>query len=279
VALRDTNSGSLTVLPGLCATPREEECRRTFTLRRGVLPPRLPYPEFISAIGFTADGALLAVGGRSGAVSIWNVELGEVMATWMASDPRLDSVVGLGVHPDGAFLAAFVDSFGSDRLGVRTLDGELVVEKELDVNPNGSGHVAFSPSGSLLAVGGARLTVLRTEDWETVWDVNAHDGGVYHLDFSPDGSKLATTGSDGFVRVWDAASGTLLQVIDLDNDWAKGLAFLDDNYLVIGTSHGLIATLTLDLGELVSIARDRITRDLTGRECELHLHLSSCPPD
>jgi dipeptidyl aminopeptidase/acylaminoacyl peptidase len=67
---------------------------------------------------------------------------------------------------------------------------------------------AFSPSGSILAVGGKNGEI-------TIWSVAAlrqtatlrrHIGMVYAVAFSPDGRRLASGGNDGSLRLWDTAT-------------------------------------------------------------------------
>jgi hypothetical protein len=86
-----------------------------------------------------------------------------------------------------------------------------------------------------------------------------------------------TTGSDGFVRLWDARDGSLLQVIAMGEDWAKAVAFTDDRHVVVGTLNELVAGLTFDVDDLVEIGRSRVTRTLTDQECRTYLHLDTCP--
>jgi len=47
--------------------------------------------------------------------------------------------------------------------------------------------------------------------------------------------------------------------------------------LVTMWADGVTRVWTLDLDELVAIARARVTRGLTTAECEQYLHSSSCP--
>ena len=160
---------------------------------------------------------------------------------------------------------------------VVALDGSVLAEFPFDPPATSPGNVVFSPEGTLLAAGGRILAVFDTRNWRALWEADAHDGGVFHLDFSPDGGSIVTTGSDGFVRLWNAGDGRLLQEISLGEDWAKAVAFADDRHILIGTSSGLVASLTLDVDELVEIGRSRVTRTLTEQECQTYLHLDTCP--
>jgi WD40 repeat protein len=70
-------------------------------------------------------------------------------------------------------------------------------------------HIAFSPNGLILAVGGEKGNL-------TLWDwrrrrrlraLEGHRAGISTLAFSPDGSKLIVGDSSGCVKIWNVASG------------------------------------------------------------------------
>jgi WD40 repeat protein len=226
----------------------------------------------------TTDGRRAAAGGDVGfAVSVWDLDTGSVVATLGPfGKPGSGGVAGAAIHPDGSKVAVRIMD-DEPRVAIVGLDGSVLAEFPLEPPATSAGHIAFSPDGSLLAAGGDRLAVFDTRSWAVLWQVDAHDGGVFHLDFSPDGRSIVTTGSDGFIRLWDTRDGRLLQVIPMGEDWAKAVAFTDDRHVVVGTLSGLVAGLTFDVDELVQIGRSRVTRTLTDQECRTYLHLDTCP--
>ena len=59
---------------------------------------------------------------------------------------------------------------------------------------------------------------------------------------------------------------------------AQSVAFSPDGRRLVTTwNDGITRIWTLDLDELVDIARDRVTRGLTTVECERYLHVDTCP--
>jgi WD40 repeat protein/class 3 adenylate cyclase len=243
-----------------------------------VLPPDRPYAEWVLGMSVTTDGRRAAAGGDVGfAVSVWDLDTGSVVATLGPfGEPSSGGVPGAAIHPDGSQVAVRIMD-DEPSVAVVALDGSVLAEFAVEPPATSAGHIAFSPDGSLLAAGGARLAVFDSSSWSVLWEVDAHDGGVFHLDFSPDGRSIVTTGSDGFLRLWDARDGSLLQVITMGEDWAKAVAFTDDRQVVVGTLSGLVAGLTFDVDELVQIGRSRVTRTLTDQECRTYLHVDTCP--
>jgi WD40 repeat protein len=142
--------------------------------------------------------------------------------------------------------------------------------------------VVFDPSGDLLA--STRLAEGVVDVWDAatearVSSLESHTGVINDLAFDPTGQRLATASADGSVRVWDPTSGEEQVALRLATRvGAEGVAFSPDGrHLVTTWADGTTRIWTLDLDELVGIARDRVTRELTTAECQQYLHVDGCP--
>jgi WD40 repeat protein len=134
-------------------------------------------------------------------------------------------------------------------------------------------HIGFSPDGRSLAVASWDSTI-------TIWDV-LHDRpsrvltgdtlGVNDVAYSPDGALLASSSLDDTARVWDPSNGQLLRVWR-EQQPLESVAFSSDgSRLVTSDAAGTISvwdacTACGNSGELLAIARTRVTRQLTPLE-------------
>jgi WD40 repeat protein/serine/threonine protein kinase len=197
----------------------------------------------VPCVAFSHHGNLLACGGRSGAVRLWDMALGShgdlapvharrvLVLAWNPDDTRLASagedgkiviwrvisrqrkvleghkgrVVGLAWYADGKTLA----SAGSD--------GMIRLWNAGDGKEQASWRagatllaMAWSRDGSTLATAGDDNTI-------QLWDpatrqvravLHGHTDILHDVAFSDDGKSLATGSADGSVRLWDVASAT-----------------------------------------------------------------------
>jgi WD40 repeat protein/transcriptional regulator with XRE-family HTH domain len=222
----------------------------------------------VESVAFSPDGKTLATGTRKGAVQLWDVATGRLIATPVTGGTG--DVSSMAFSPDGNTLA--IGGFnGIVRLwdvATHHLDGAPITAYTSAIVA-----VAFSEDGKTLATGSDGGTV-------RLWDVATHsptgapltghaNGGF--VAFSPDGRILATIsgGGDGTVRLRDVATHTLIGApLTGHNGPLETLAFSPDgNTLATGNGidgtvrlwsvtaqHPIGAPLTSDNGGVMSLA-------------------------
>jgi WD40 repeat protein len=63
----------------------------------------------------------------------------------------------------------------------------------------------------------------------------AHTFAVWSVAFSPDGSRVLSGSSDNTLKLWDAATGTLLRTFEGHSDVVTSVAFSPDEFPCSGT--------------------------------------------
>jgi WD40 repeat protein len=197
--------------------------------------------------GFLPDGRhVVLVTGNTREGWVLDIETGEVAATFCASGEHFQSALS---H-DGQYLAV-----GS---GPRTVD---VWDLETLLETGGADCDGDSATGRVATLGGE---------------------GVVALEFGPDGESLAGAGFDGVLTLWDAPSGEVLLRIEHPGPIGGASFSPEGNHVMVtvndaeGGQHA-VRIYTLDVDELVGIARKKVTRQLTDDECRSYLQLAACP--
>ena len=140
--------------------------------------------------------------------------------------------------------------------------------------------MAWSPDSKRLATAGVGGNV-------KVWDaaggrelltMRGHSSSVGSVVWNPDGTRLATASWDGTTKVWDVASGKELLTLRGHTGKAKSVAWSPDGKrLATASEDGTVQIYLMDVRELLSLARKRVTRNFTPDECELYLQSRTCP--
>jgi WD40 repeat protein/tRNA A-37 threonylcarbamoyl transferase component Bud32 len=149
--------------------------------------------------------------------------------------------------------------------------------KQVDARPLGEvGQcLAFSPGGEWLALtyfvpdeGQAVAVDLLDTTWQRQVSLRGHRGTVPAVVFDPAGLRVATAGSDRTLRVWDAASGRLLQAFRSDAAPFSAAAFSHDGRVLAGAvgDPADFSDVTVGLVLLWDAATWKPSRTLSGHE-------------
>lgn len=187
-------------------------------------------------------------------------------------------------------LTAGTDWIAHQRSDIDVRISDVDTGEEIARYPSGlisGAPVSAQPEdGSLLVVpavsGGVR--VVDTKTWDSVALWNAHEADIRGLSISPGQDRLVTTGEDNLVKVWDLtgirelASGEPPRLLDrIPAEKPSDAAWLaDDRLAVFLARDARWLEVSLDVDELVSEAKSRLTRGFTQVECTTY-QIEDCP--
>jgi WD40 repeat protein len=194
-------------------------------------------PHNFTCVAFTVDGRTLAAGSqrvfnprgdplraeelRPGAVTLWDVTSGRLLATFRAEK---ETVTAVAITADGKTVAAGGDG-GAVTLWDVTADKRRATLKggARDTFTGMAAMVsclAFTADGKTLAAGYSEnagfIRGSGTSNEVKLWDVATHQeratlrgytAGIACLAFTADGTTLVSGGEDGTLHLWDVTTG------------------------------------------------------------------------
>ena len=174
--------------------------------------------EFARTAALSPDGSRLAVWfcpltGNGGRIDILDTATGTTAVSFakLGANREFQFIDTLAFDPSGQFLTCLDPSLGIAHI----IDARTgVARKSRRIgNPNNGGNaLAGSPDGATIVLWEeTTITLLDGQSLEPLrqWP-HGHKGAVYSVAVSPDSRRILTSGEDGIVRVWDAATGAPL---------------------------------------------------------------------
>ncbi|MCO6457745.1 MAG: hypothetical protein J5I93_20770 [Pirellulaceae bacterium] len=227
--------------------------------------------DWVQALGISGDGRRLISGDDSCLTIVWDLATGAELTRWTGYDRVW--VTAAALSPDGsrAFTAEYADGRGSfDRPAAQarfwnatdsSLQQDLLKVWLPDIKDQDRGDTygyaqawgklfgrglvcaAFSPDGSLLAVGQGgetgtgKVHLVDVASGQIARTVSGHQYGVCDLCFSADGKYILSCGRDTMVRICQVSDGQEVLTLGKSRggqfkDWLHALAVSPDQQWV-----------------------------------------------
>jgi len=172
------------------------------------------HTSYVNSVAFSPDGRQVLSGSDDKTIKLWDAATGREIRTFAGHAEFVNSVT---FSPDGRQVLS-----GSSDYTVRLWDATIGREIRIftghtsDVN-----SVAFSPDGRQVLSGSGDIQLGDTNNFK-LWDATTgkeirtlkqevRGWGVNSVTFSPDGRQVLSGSQDGKARLWDAATGRMIQ--------------------------------------------------------------------
>ncbi|MGH9119917.1 MAG: WD40 repeat domain-containing protein [Acidimicrobiales bacterium] len=251
-------------------------------------------PPCTAPVAFSADGAALLLDGSvcaAGEFALFEPGPEADLRSRVIEVPSGREILDLGVRrvtsaafvPGGRFAAGrylavsfdfesieIYDMVTRDRVARHGFGDQLSFGPSTD--PQGRWLTGSTTDGRVWVIDLAALVDGATWDDALILNQAAHTTNLPGPRLNADGI-LATRGfGDGFVRLWEVATGDM--IVELRADPTEGFTVTfspDGNHLYYADTGDVIRRYPLDTDELVELAESRLTRGFTADECRRYL--------
>lgn len=228
-------------------------------------------------VAVSTDGSLTATGGSDGIVYIWDMQTGTVLNTLKADN---GDVYAISISPDKKWLAVGYQNRNIIIWNISTGKPQYTLSEQITDSVQ---NVRFSHNGNILASvgddGNLFLWDMKSNPPALLSKTPAHRGTVFALAFSHDDKFVLTGGADMLIRQRDISNPKIPRLAGTYYGFTDRVQSLDANHqnghILSSGTDGTIRIFTLDTDELVSQAKNRLTREMSETECQDYLK-STC---
>ncbi|KAJ1555786.1 hypothetical protein HK405_013091, partial [Cladochytrium tenue] len=175
------------------------------------------------------DLRMIISGSDDRTIRVWDAKTGRLQKTL---DGQRSPIRSVAYGPDGQCIIASSEDLSA-------VIWELATAKSLHMFKDCSGPVAFSPDAKCprVAVGlvGTDICVWAGDAFQERTLLVGHKERIYSVAFSVDGRRIVSGSNDGTARIWDAATGNQLAVLEGHESRSSvtAAAFSPDGWLVV----------------------------------------------
>lgn len=228
-------------------------------------PHRWPLTtEIFSVVVFSPDGRIIAACGEfSNRIRVWDAYSFVEICTPLAG--HAGRIRALAFHPNSEMLASASDD---QKIMLWFPKNGMPLGDPLAAHQAAVRSLAFSPDGESLISGSedGKIMIWKIECIFTIGigietlprvaypfkELTGRRSAVRSLAYSQDGTSIASASVDGSIHFWNAASGSLLEILARSLDWVGGVAFSSDIKFLATCSGGSIKIWNTSKGEPVA---------------------------
>jgi WD40 repeat protein len=231
----------------------------------------------VASVRFSPDGASILSAAKNNSAILWDSQNGNVLVKVQGTLPRNLGAAGTAeLSADGKRILTLSVVDGVPQVWDAVTGNKLF---ELRGHQDKVTSAVFSPDGTKILTGSDDNTA-RVWDASTggiLQELKGHIYGVNTVAFSPNGKLVLTSSDDYTARLWDAETGKTWRVLRDHTKPLTNALFSPDGRWLVTTSNDTTAQIFPcdicgSLDQLLTLARARVTRELSCEERQTYLH-------